>query len=128
MNTWRPQASADVIIQNTTIPKGTPLLILPAVSHQNPTIWGENCGEFDPDRWDRLDGEAANPSALGTFSQGPRTCIGKVMTVMQFKVIMVEMVSRFDFQMAQEGELQFVNPSPVLRPRGGLKVKVTRRG
>ncbi|KAM7205465.1 putative cytochrome p450 protein [Naviculisporaceae sp. PSN 640] len=122
------QASEDVVVQGTAVPKGTPLLILPAVFHHNPTIWGQDCDEFDPDRWDRLTGDAATPSAFGTFSQGVRMCIGKVMTVLQFKVLMVEMVSRYDFQMAESGDLRFVNPSPVLRLNGGLKVKVQRAG
>lgn len=120
------QASEDVVIQDTLIPKGTPLVILPAVFHQNPTIWGADCDEFDPDRWDRLGGSAAHASAFMTFSQGPRMCIGKVVTVMQFKVIMVEMVSQFDFELAGSGELAFVNPSPILRLKGGLKFRVNR--
>lgn len=122
------QASEDVLIQDTLIPKGTPLFILPAVFHQNPTIWGDDCDEFNPDRWDRPAGEAAqNPAAaFMTFSQGPRMCIGKVVTVMQFKVIMMEMVSRFYFELAERRELEFVNPSPILRLKGGLRFKVRR--
>ncbi|KAK5661047.1 hypothetical protein OQA88_12426 [Cercophora sp. LCS_1] len=85
------QASEEVVIQGTMIPKGTALVILPVVFHRNPAIWGDDCDQFDPDRWDRLDGEAAHPSAFMTFSQGTRTCIGKVVAVMQFKLIMVEM-------------------------------------
>jgi len=72
------------------------------------------------------DEAAAHPSssAFMTFSQGLRTCIGKVMTVMQFKMIMVRMVSGFDFQLVVEEkeekeELKFVSPSPMLRLEGG---------
>jgi len=120
------QVSEDVVIQDTLIPKGTPFVILPAVFHQNPTIWGADCDEFDPDRWERLSGKAAHASAFMTFSQGPRMCIGKVVTVMQFKVILAEMVSRFDFELTGSGALAFVNPSPILRLKGGLAFKVSR--
>lgn len=45
-----------------------------------------------------------------------------------FPSVVVEMVGRFDFHMpAGSGELEFVNPSPVLRLKGGLKVEVQRR-
>lgn len=97
------QFSKDVVIQGTMIPKGTALFIIPAVFHQDPTIWGDNYDEFDPHRWDQLSGEAAHPSVFMSFSRGPRICIGKAMAMMQFKVIMVEMVSRFDFQLPESG-------------------------
>jgi cytochrome P450 len=98
----------------------------PAVIQHNPTIWGEDCNEFDPDRWDRLEGEAADAHAFAAFMQGPRTCIGKVMTVIEFKVILIEMVSKFDFEIMETGEVELVNPSPLLRPKGGMKVRARR--
>ena len=48
---------------------------------------------------------------------------------MQFKVVMAEMVSGPDFRLVaegEEGELRFVNPSPILRRKGGLRFKVRR--
>lgn len=120
------EAVEDVVIQGVRIPKGTTVVMYPAVIHQNPTIWGDDCGEFNPDRWDRLEGQAADPHAFAAFMQGPRMCIGKVMTVIEFKAIIIEMLSKFDFEAVSTGKLELVNPSPLLRPKGGLKVKVKR--
>jgi cytochrome P450 len=92
------EAVEDVVVQGVVIPKGTTVLIQPAVVQHNPTIWGPDCDEFRPDRWDRLKGEAADPWAFATFSLGPRVCIGKAMTMLEFKIILVELVCRFDFE------------------------------
>jgi cytochrome P450 len=65
--------------------------------------------------------------AFAAFSQGPRICIGRAFTVIEFKAIMIELVSKFRFEKVGEGEIELINPSVLLRPRGGLKVKVVRR-
>ena len=104
-------------------------MVQPAVLQQNPTIWGEDCDVFDPDRWDRLKGEAADTVAFSAFLQGPRSCIGKAMSMLEFKAILVEIVSRFEFELVghKAGEkVAVLNPSPLLRPKGGMRVKVKR--
>jgi cytochrome P450 len=82
---------------------------------------------FNPDRWDVLSGEAADMYAFQAFSQGPRICIGRQFGVMEFKTILIELVKRFRFERIGSGEVEVINPGVVLRPLGGLKVKVVRR-
>jgi len=103
----------------------------PAIIQKNPTIWGPDCEEFDPDRWDSLvDGtEAADPWAFAAFSHGVRICIGRVFSMLEFKLILAEVVPRFrfvDVDGRAAREIKLVNPSPMLRPDGGLRVKVER--
>jgi cytochrome P450 len=126
------EAAEDVVIQGVVLPRGTTVMIHPAVVNRNPTIWGADCDEFRPDRWDRLEGSPAeDPWAFATFPLGPRVCIGKAMTLLEFKMIFVELVSKFDIQAVVEGakvgNIEYINPSPLLRPEGGLKVRVRRR-
>jgi len=99
-------------------------MVMPALFHHNPTIWGADCDEFNPDRWDHISEKIADPYALAAFSQGPRMCIGRAMALVQFKAILVELVSRFEFEGV--GEVEVLNPNLLLRPRGGLKVRVRR--
>ena len=115
-----------MIIQGVHIPKGTTVVMMPAVVQHNPTIWGHDCDVFNPDRWDRLDGESADSHAYAAFMQGPRMCIGKVMTVVEFKAILIEVLSKFEFEVIDTGKVELLNPSPLLRPKGGLKVRVKR--
>ena len=44
------EAVEDVVIQGVHIPKGTTVVMYPAVIQHNPVIWGEDCDEFNPDR------------------------------------------------------------------------------
>ncbi|KAK3354034.1 cytochrome P450 [Lasiosphaeria hispida] len=123
------EAAEDVVIQGVAIPKGTTLMMQPAVVQRNPSIWGPDCDEFRPDRWDRLEGPAEDPWAFTAFSLGPRVCIGKAMTMLEFKIILIELVSGFDLEAvgdARMSEIKLINPSPLLRPEGGIRVRVRR--
>ncbi|GAB1316901.1 Cytochrome P450 monooxygenase FUM15 [Madurella fahalii] len=123
------EAIDDVVIQGVTIPKGTTVLMQPAIIQHNPTIWGADCDEFKPDRWNRLKGEAADPWAFAAFSHGPRVCIGKTLSMLEFKIILVELVSTFEFEAIDNikaSEIKLINPSPMLRPDGGITVRVKR--
>ena len=128
-------ASHDVTIQGVLLPKGTTVLMQPAVVQRNPTIWGANCDEFRPDRWDALEGGETgammDPWVFAAFSHGPRMCIGRAFSMLEFKIVFIELVARFRFDFAvaegdgrRAGEIKLVNPSPMLRPDGGLRVRV----
>ncbi|KAK1622611.1 cytochrome P450 [Colletotrichum phormii] len=118
----------DITLAGTFVPKGTPVYMFPAVITRNKRIWGDDADVFDPDRWDRLTGEAASsPLAFATFLAGPRQCIGKGFALIEIKVLFMEILSNFKFEAAVDPkDIELVNPSPVLRPKGGLKMKVRR--
>lgn len=102
-------------------------MIMPSAVHFNPLIWGDRADEFDADRWDRLTGEAAKPHSFATFGMGPRGCPGKVYTRLEFKAVIIALMRRFRFfDIKRDGEVQLVNPSVVLRPKGGLRVFAQR--
>jgi cytochrome P450 len=121
------EAAEDVVVSNVLVPKGTTLMLLPAVVQRNPQIWGDDAESFNPDRWDT---KLPDAHAFAAFFQGPRQCIGRVFAMIEFKVTLIEIVSKFQFE-AVEGsgvdeEILLVNPSPLLRPSGGLKARVRR--
>lgn len=119
-------AIQDVVIGGQPIRKGTTVIPMPSVISFNPTIWGEDAEEFDPDRWDRLSGQAADPYAWAAFGHGPRSCIGKAMALLNFKTIVIELVTSFDFEVVNKGKVEVVNPAGQLRPAGGMWMNVTR--
>jgi len=41
----------------------------------NPSMWGEEVDEFDPDRWYYLSADAASPCEITAFSGGPRVVL-----------------------------------------------------
>jgi cytochrome P450 len=121
-------ATEDVVIAGQPIPKGTTVVPMPSVISFNPLIWGDDAEEFDPDRWDRLSGPATDPYAWAAFGHGPRACIGKALALLNFKTIVIELVTRFDFEAVNKGKVEVVNPAGQLRPKGGMWMKVTRAG
>ncbi len=119
------EAAKDVNICGVVIPKGTVIMIVPAVSHFNPRIWGPNADKFDPDRWDDLPEAAANPFTQQSFLSGPRVCIGKAFALLEYKAILIELVRNFQFEAGSE-KVELTKSEITLRPSGGLKIRITR--
>ncbi|KAJ2893698.1 hypothetical protein MKZ38_008322 [Zalerion maritima] len=117
------EAARDVVISGVVVPKGTNVMICPAVLNQLPEVWGDDGREFRPSRWEGMD--ANSQLALMTFFQGPRQCIGKNFAILEMKAILCEMISRFQFE-SPEGAPTYDNPSMFLRPRNGLRVVLRR--
>jgi cytochrome P450 len=111
------------MVNGVLIPKGTHILLMPAAIQRNPHIWGEDADQFNPDRWD---GKKVDAHAFAAFFQGPRQCIGRVFSTIEFKIILVEILSKFQFESVSTEKIVLINPSPLLRPSGGLRAKVSR--
>jgi cytochrome P450 len=125
------EANEDVIIQGVPIRKGTTIMLVPACLNRNERIWGEDAEAFDPNRWDRLEGKpAADAQAFQTFTWGPKGCIGQVFARLELKIVLVELVRNFDFEIVgdKDRKIELLTPSPLMRPKGGLMIKAKRVG
>ncbi|KAI1334255.1 cytochrome P450 [Xylariaceae sp. FL0016] len=126
---WTPvvmvrQASRDVTIDGTWIPRGTDVDIFGDALQRNPTIWGEDAEVFDPTRWDRLTATQASPHVYMAFGAGPKGCIGRYLAMMEMKVILIEMIRNFEF-ICVEGSFTVDVPSFNLHP-SGMKIRMRR--
>jgi cytochrome P450 len=117
---WR-QAAKPVYIENIYIPAGTNVIVSPQVSQSHPHIWGDSAEDFEPDRWDSLSPESASPYAFQAFSSGPRVCIGKMLAMLEFKAILLDIVRKYSFEPI--GEKLVLENYLTLRPKGGLRVR-----
>lgn len=125
------EAAKDVTICGTLIPKGTHLVLCPSVCNKSKRIWGADAEEFVPERWEKLDGEAASPYSIMTFLAGPRQCIGKQYALQEVKVLLIEVISKFRLLPTEElvsndFKVNISNPGVVLRPKGGMVLRVER--
>ncbi len=74
------------------IAKGTIIRIPTAIVGRSKGLWGDNGHKFVPDRWLNNDisvsraNEIQGYRRLLAFSDGPRTCPGKGMALVEFKV------------------------------------------
>ncbi|VUC33351.1 unnamed protein product [Clonostachys rosea] len=119
------EAIEDVDIAGVRIPKGTVIHPCPGVINLHPQVWGPTASEFDPDRWDNLQGVAANAYAFETFHNGPRVCIGKQLSIVEMKVMLIKMVTKFRIEAVDEqAQIELASPSFTLRPKEKLCVRL----
>jgi cytochrome P450 len=117
------EAAEDVVIAGVPIPKGTTIHICPQVIHSHRGVWGTDASVFDPDRWDRLTRDQASPYASEAFINGPRVCIGRAFAMLEYKTLLIGLVRKWRFsRLDQEQDLEVLNPSVTLKPKGGLKI------
>ncbi|KAF4494282.1 aat family amino acid transporter [Fusarium agapanthi] len=120
------EALEDIDIAGIRIPKGTTVQLVPAMTQLNPEIWGPDVETFNPDRWDRLSGDALSPYAMETFSNGPRMCPGKALALLNMKVLLVGLIRDFKIESAGDEEVELRNPSLTLKSKRPLQFKVQR--
>ncbi|KAI9189107.1 hypothetical protein H9P43_000535 [Blastocladiella emersonii ATCC 22665] len=87
------------------LPKGATVLVPIQAIHLDHEIWGDDADTFRPDRWKeiQLAGQDPNPAATRTimptqylpFINGPRACIGRSFAVMELKVFIALLLTRF---------------------------------
>ncbi|RFU78446.1 cytochrome p450 [Trichoderma arundinaceum] len=116
------EAGEDLVIAGVAIPKGTTVTTIPAMIHYNPSVWGADVEVFNPDRWDTVSGAVANPFSIEAFINGPRTCPGRALALLEIKTVLAEMVSNFYLE-AVDTDVQFEHPTLTLKPKGGLRVR-----
>ena len=98
---------------------GAQLLISPWVLHRSPDYW-ENPDTFRPERF--LDPAVEHPAFI-PFGDGPRTCIGKGLAMME-GVQVIALVGKAG-RLAMVDPMPSPNPGIALRPGG--EVWMTRR-
>ncbi|KAJ8447011.1 hypothetical protein Cgig2_033580 [Carnegiea gigantea] len=89
------------------------------------SLWGEDCCEFKPERW-MLETDKIRyvPShKFLAFSSGPRTCLGKNMSLTVMKAATIAIISRYHIEPVQAHPV-VPETSMVLHMKQGFKVKV----
>ncbi|EMS35652.1 Cytochrome P450 86B1 [Triticum urartu] len=91
-------------------------------------VWGKDCTEYRPERWVKEDGKLLYVPSYKflAFNAGPRSCLGKHISVEQMKSVVAAMVWNFDFEMVG-GHVVEPKPSVVLKMKNGLWAKILKR-
>ncbi|TKY69114.1 Alkane hydroxylase MAH1 [Spatholobus suberectus] len=91
-------------------------------------IWGDDYLEFKPERWISERGGIIHVPSYKfiAFNAGPRSCLGKDITLIEMKMAAVALLWRFHMQVV-EGHPITPRLSVILSMEHGLKVKVTER-
>ncbi len=105
------------------IPAGAIVNLSPWVTHRHPEFW-PNPERFDPERF-RPGVERTRPRfAYFPFSGGPRLCIGETFALVEAQLIVAMMLQRHHLALADSTPV-VPEPTLTLRPRGGLRMRVT---
>ncbi|ELZ31242.1 cytochrome P450 [Halorubrum distributum] len=96
----------DVKLGGYRIPEGSALMVSQWVIHRSER-WYDDPEAFDPDRWTPERRSQRPRFAYFPFGGGPRHCIGKAFSLLEAKIILATVCSRF--------ELDYEGPSLALR-------------
>jgi cytochrome P450 len=102
---------------------GANVLIPIYVVHRHRRLWSDPL-RFDPTRFTPEASASRHRCAYMPFGAGPRTCIGGAFAMLEGKVMLASLLARARFELPQ-GERPVPFSRITLRPKGGLRLKVT---
>lgn len=118
---------AQSVFENEQVTRKTTFLVGVYSVNRDRGYWGDDADEFNPERW-----ESPVLSTVDTkymymsFSQGPRSCIGKYFALASMKCILVTLVDRFSFDEINPGTHPKLLKGVFLKPQTGFKLRLTR--
>ncbi|KAJ0112763.1 hypothetical protein Patl1_00057 [Pistacia atlantica] len=120
------EALEDIKFKEIVIPKGMNIQIPIPMLQQNTELWGPDAHEFNPERFGKgILGACKFPQAYIPFGAGSRTCVGQNFAMIELKVILSLILSKFCFSLSPA-----YHHSPahrlVLEPGNGVRLIVTR--
>lgn len=85
----------------TFVPKGSNIALAYYSMARMPQVWGDNAASFVPERFlDRQTGDMqkVSSSKFSVFNTGPRVCVGRHLAMVEMKMVVASVVSRFHLQ------------------------------
>jgi cytochrome P450 len=107
------------------IKKGTDVLCFIYGVHRSKRYW-DDPDKFDPERFTPENKKKHKPFSYMPFGGGPRLCIGNNFALMEMQFVLAMMIKRYKFTLVEDQEID-INPLITLRPRYGIKMKVSKR-
>jgi len=97
------------------LPAGSVVICALHAIHNNPAIWS-NPDRFDPDRWGTDEVSNRPKNSYMPFATGPRSCIGFNFALGEVKVLLPELVYRYEFSKEGEDAVTYDPEFQLIRP------------
>ncbi|XP_068668983.1 cytochrome P450 714C2-like [Aristolochia californica] len=95
------EAFQDMVFGGICVPKGLTIWISIAELHRDPEIWGLDANEFRPERFkDGVSNACEHPYVYMPFGLGIRTCLGLNFAMVELKVVLSLLLSKFAFSLS----------------------------
>jgi cytochrome P450 len=89
--------------------------------HRDPARW-QRPDAFWPERWERL--HSQGEGAFVPFGLGPRVCIGKHFALTEARVILIELLRRFELSLPARARSPVPVRTVLTRPRREVRLRV----
>jgi cytochrome P450/NADPH-cytochrome P450 reductase len=76
--------------------KGQTVMVLSPWLHRDPTVWGENAEEFDPEHFSPAAEQSRPANAYKPFGTGQRACIGRQFALQEATLVLGMLLQRFE--------------------------------
>ncbi len=119
------QAAHDEALRDRAVPKGSQIVLSPWHLHRNDRYW-DHPDDFDPDRFAREGGKAAQRCAYIPFSAGPRVCTGAGFAMMEGPLILALILRAFRVEPV-EGQVPVPVAHLTVRAEKGIYLRLSRR-
>ncbi|OQD53212.1 cytochrome P450 [Streptomyces phaeoluteigriseus] len=105
--------------------RGAWALVLTAMLHRDPQVWGADAEEFDPDRFEAGAVRARAPHTFKPFGTGARACIGRQFALHEATLVLGLLLRRYEL-LPDPGYRLRVAERLTLMPEG-LRLRLERR-
>lgn len=109
-----------------TIPAGTTAMIVTYMLHRNPEVYPKP-EQFIPERFLPENSYGRHPYAYIPFSAGPRNCIGQKFAILEEKAVISAVLRNYKIEAIDRREDLTLLGELILRPKDGLRLKITPR-
>ncbi|MEU5635429.1 cytochrome P450 [Streptomyces rishiriensis] len=120
------EARADTVLGGEhPMRRGGWALILTAMLHRDPEVWGPDAERFDPDRFDAQAVRTRAPHTYKPFGTGARACIGRQFALHEAVLVLGLLLRRYELRPDPAYRLR-VTERLTLMPEG-LRMRLERR-
>jgi cytochrome P450 / NADPH-cytochrome P450 reductase len=115
----------DAMVGAYSMPKGSSITGFTIMLHRDPSVWGADAEEFNPDHFRPETRSQIPPNAFKPFGSGQRACIGRQFAMQEAMLVVGMLLQRFEFVDYLNYELK-VKEGLTIKP-DGLLIKIKQR-
>ena len=118
------ECRGDYDLNGIHIPSGTEIVIPLYALHHDPDAW-QDPEKFDPERFRGPAKDARHAFQFLPFGAGPRNCIGMRFALMEIKIALIRILTKYKFVQSPETQVPLIIQSGAsLSARDGVRVQV----